>query len=382
MILNQNLRIIIFKKEIKSFKPTDEIDIEINSGGGSVFEGLEISNAIKSHKGKTTTIITGFAGSMGSYIALSGDTIKAHDDAVFMIHNVSVFAMGDHRDLRQAANTLESLTSMLSKAYSRKTGQSNSEIRSVMDDESWFYGDEILNAGFVDEIIQTEKPEDKEDAVAYQKLAFIDCIDRLKKEENSKNDLENVAAYFKNQTPDKPEKTNPVKQDKTMNEKELLALLAKHEGSLAAHEKIVAESKTDFTKSSLKDVLALSESAKKEYDTAIETTKAEASTSIETGKISKADAKFAASVMKSYGNSVQEVATDFICGDSDMKTLKMVVAISDENAEKFKSLQVQSGQPDATPGADAPNQKQEDDGKTKANAQVLSDRINQQGKVL
>lgn len=373
------------KKEFKSLKPNDEVDIEINSQGGSVFEGIEISNAIKNHKGKTNVVITGISASIGSYIAMSGDTIKAYDDATFMIHNASVISIGDHRDMRKTANVLESLTNILSKSYAKQTGQSNSEIRGLMDDETWFFGDEIKNAGFVDEIIQTEKPEDKEDAVAFQKLVFLDCIKKMKEDEKSKVDLDNVAAYFKSQISDtqdkKPKKTNQEKKESIMNEKEFLEFLAKNPEALAAYEKIVAELKTDFTKSSLKDVLALSESAKTEYDTAIETTKADASTQIEAGKISKADAKFAATVMQSYGASIQSIAIDFICGESDMKTLKMVVALSDEQTEKIKSLQVQNEQPGETPASGIPNKKQDDIGKTKANAQTLSDAINNSNKV-
>lgn len=376
------------KKEFKSFKPNDEVDIEINSPGGSVFEGIEISNAIKNHKGKTNVVITGIAASMGSYIAMSGDTIKAHDDATFMIHNASTIEMGDHREMRKTANVLESLTNILSKSYTKQTGQSNSEIRGLMDSETWMFGDEILNAGFVDEIIQTEKPEEKEDAVAFQKLVFLDCIKQMKEEESSKNDLDKVAAYFKTQSPDStsdkaPEKSTQVKKDKIMDEKELLALLAKTEGAVEAHEKIVAESKTDFEKASLEDVLALSESAKTEYDTAIETTKTEASKEIDSEKLTVADAKFIATIISSgnYGESVKSIGVDALCGESDLKTFKMVTAIADEQAEKIKSLQVQGDQPESTPGAGIPNQEQEDVGKTKANAQTLSDAINNSNKV-
>lgn len=376
------------KKEIKGFKPNDEIDIEINSPGGSVFDGIEISNAIKNHKGKTNVVITGLAASMGSYIAMSGDTIKAHDDATFMIHNASTIEWGDHRALRKTANVIESLTGLLSKAYTKQTGQANSEIRDLMNDETWLFGDEILNAGFVDELIETEKPESKEDAVAFYQLEFTDCVKKLKDEENSKNDLENVAAYFKNQTPDfpsdkTPETTNHVKKDKTMDEKELLALLAKHEGSLAAHEKIVAESKALTESLNLADFLASSESAQKEYDVAIETTKTEASTEIESGKLSKADAKYIATVIASgsYGDSVKNVGVDALIGESDTKTFKMVVAIADEQAEKIKSLQVQGSQPGATPAADAPNQDQSDKGATQAAAESLKGSFTSTSKV-
>jgi ATP-dependent protease ClpP protease subunit len=373
------------KKEFADLKPNDEVDIEINSPGGSVFEGIEIANAIKAHKGKTNIIITSFAASMGSYIAMSGDSIKAYEDATFMIHNASTIEWGDHHVLRKAANVVESLTGLISKAYEKQTGQSNTEIRELMNNETWLFGDEILNAGFVDEIIEAEKPETKEEAVAFQKLVFQDCIKKMNDEEKTKTDLDKVAAYFENQTKSNSQpnqgKINQSQEEKKMNEKEFLAFLGKNPDALAAYEKIIAESKTEIENLSLSDYLEKSESGKTEYDAAIENAKADASTEIEAGKISKADAKFAAKVMQTYGSSVQEVATDFICGESDIKTLKMVVAISDENKENIKSLQIQNGQPPATPATGISTKEQEKIGKTKANAQALSDAINNSNKV-
>lgn len=184
-----------FKKEISAIKDTDDLEIEINTPGGSVFEGIEISNAIKNHKGHTTTIATSLTASMGSYLMMAGDTKKAFDDATFMIHNASSIEWGDHRAMRKTANVLESLTNMLSKAYVNQTGQSKTEVRDLMDDETWLFGDEILNAGFVDEIIKTEKPEDKEDAVAYQKLVFQDSIKKMQADKKE-NEVDKLAAYF------------------------------------------------------------------------------------------------------------------------------------------------------------------------------------------
>ena len=76
---------------------TGDITIEISSPGGSVYQGVSIFNAIKQYnKGTVTTVITSLAASMASYIAIAGDTIKAYDNAVYMIHNASVFSWGDH----------------------------------------------------------------------------------------------------------------------------------------------------------------------------------------------------------------------------------------------------------------------------------------------
>jgi hypothetical protein len=88
-----------------------------------------------------------------------------------------------------------------------------------------------------------------------------------------------------------------------------------------------------------------------DHEKAIETAKAEASTQIEAGKLSEADAKFNATILSSdaYGASVKNICIDALIGKSDMKTVKMMVALADEQNEKIKGLQIVKNQPAATP---------------------------------
>lgn len=342
------------KNQIKEFKPTDELEVEVNSPGGSVFEGIEIFNAIKSHPGKTTTIATSITASMGSYIMMSGDIgrKKAFENASFMIHNVSSFSFGDHRAFRKAANVIESLTNVISKPYITQTGKEKSEILGLMDDETWFFGDEILNAGLVDEIIPVneEEKEDKEEALAFQKLVFIDCQEKLSKAENKDDELNKLAAYFNSQS-------KPLQSKKAdMTPEQFLAFLAKNPEAETAFKTSIevakTEAKTETKDLKLDEILALSATAKTEHDQLIETTKIQASTEIESGKLSKADALFIGQVCTSdaYGKSVHGIGIDCYTGDSDMKIFKMVVALADEQNEKIKSLQIQKKQPKGTPG--------------------------------
>lgn len=373
------------KKEIKGFKPTDELEVEVNSPGGSVFEGIEISNAIKTHKGNTTTIATSLTASMGSFIMMAGDTKKAHDDATFMIHNTSIFTWGDHRALRKTANVVESLTGMLSKAYAKQSETSIGEIQGLMDEETWLFGDEILKSGFVDEIIQTEKPEDKEEAVAFQKLVFLDHIKTLKEKENQNSEIDNLAAYFKGQSSAEIPAKTPTKE-KTMDEKEFLALLGKTEGALEAHNKIVlhAGDKQNIAKLALSEFLASSESAKSEYDTAIETAKTEALTEIETGKMSVADAKFTGKILASseYSEQTKNVGIEMFHGENDMKTFKLLVANEDMMNEKLKSMGVQQNQPEGTPAGGSPSQEQADKGQTMKSVDIIKAKLGNSNKVL
>ena len=69
-----------FIDELKAID-ADQIDLHINSPGGSVFDGVAIQNSIKHHKANVTVYIDGIAGSIASIIALSGDQIYIAENA-------------------------------------------------------------------------------------------------------------------------------------------------------------------------------------------------------------------------------------------------------------------------------------------------------------
>lgn len=144
----------------------DDLDIAIASPGGSVFDGIEIYNAIRDYKRmypKSQILITlkGLAASMASYIASSdvADMVLAEDNAVFMIHNPWSVMIGDYDDMQKEAEFLSGLASLMANAYSARTKKSKSEIKKMMDAETWLFGDEIKAAGFVDDIIHPAVPD-------------------------------------------------------------------------------------------------------------------------------------------------------------------------------------------------------------------------------
>ena len=163
-----------------------DVLVKINSVGGSVFHGVSIFNAFKTYeKGRINIVITSVAASIASYIALAGDTIKAYDNATYMIHNASLPAFGDYRDLHKAADISEGLTSIISKAYVSKTTMSDKDIRKLMEDETFYYGSEMLDAGFVDEIISTESNTTKAEAHSLALESLKACNNAIHKNENN-----------------------------------------------------------------------------------------------------------------------------------------------------------------------------------------------------
>lgn len=130
-----------------------EIRLRINSPGGDVFDGTAIFNAIKSHPATFNAEIEGIAASMGSIIALAADTVAIADNAWFMIHNPWTFMIGDYNDLRKEADLLERMSGVMAKTYADKSGKSEKDIKSLMDDETWFSGKEAVEEGFADSVI-------------------------------------------------------------------------------------------------------------------------------------------------------------------------------------------------------------------------------------
>lgn len=175
----------------------EDIQVNISSPGGFVWDGLEIFNLLKNYEGHVTTHLMGLAASMASYVALAGDKITAESNSVFMIHNVSIGVNGDYRSITKAANFVEGLTKLLAKVYAKKTGKSIKEIRSLMDEESYFYGSEIKDEGFVDEVIALGKDDTRSDAVAFANLQIEECNSKMKEIEDKKNDIEKAAALLK-----------------------------------------------------------------------------------------------------------------------------------------------------------------------------------------
>lgn len=175
---------------------TGDITIEINSPGGNVVEGISIFNAIKDYdRGQVIVIIVGIAASMASYIALAGDKVKAYDNAIYMIHNASGIVAGDYREMENYSKKLYSLSAILKRGYIDKTNKSEKEIQSLMDDETYFFGNEMLDYGFIDEIIATGKEENQSEQVALAKETFNACMINVQKNAK-KEEPEQIAAIL------------------------------------------------------------------------------------------------------------------------------------------------------------------------------------------
>lgn len=146
---------------------SSEITVGINSPGGDVFDGTAIFNTIENHPARIITRIDGIAASMASIIALAGDEIQIASNAYYIMHNPWSFAFGDYRDFQKQADLLERIAGTLAKTYSEKTAIDIEEAQAMMDDETWIIGQELVDQGFADKVIDSKKASAKFDLSMY-----------------------------------------------------------------------------------------------------------------------------------------------------------------------------------------------------------------------
>lgn len=134
----------------------EDIEIEINSGGGDVYSGSEIYTTLKGYSGDVHTKITGVAASAASVIAMAGKKVSISPTAQIMIHNVYSMAGGDYRDLQHEADVLKNYNKSIANAYRLKTGASEETLLKMMDEETWFNAQQALEHKLVDEVLFDE----------------------------------------------------------------------------------------------------------------------------------------------------------------------------------------------------------------------------------
>lgn len=178
-----------------------DIEVTLSSEGGSIFKGVDIFNAFREYKkqfpnSQMILNMGSVVASMGSYTAANEvfDLVTAYDNTSWMIHNPRMFAAGDYNEMEKASDFLKRLAGLMSQEYMKRSGKKNKEIRSMMDKETWLFGQEIIDAGFADELIKSDEIVDKDSAVALADLKYKAVMKKAMAEEIKPDEFEKAVA--------------------------------------------------------------------------------------------------------------------------------------------------------------------------------------------
>lgn len=167
----------------------EPLDVWINSGGGDLFSGIEMYEALRSHPGEVRIHIIQ-AGSAATLPACAGRS-EISPAGMMMVHNVASGAWGDCHVMDRTGETLRKANRAVSAAYAAKTGKPEAELLKLMDRETWFTADEAVELGLVDAVSQPVR------LTASSGGLPLEAIDRIKA--TVKNPFQKSAAHARAQ---------------------------------------------------------------------------------------------------------------------------------------------------------------------------------------
>ena len=140
---------------LESTDSSKDIQIYINSPGGSVYAGLGIYDTMQLIKPDVATICTGMAASMGAVLLCAGEKGKRSGltHSRVMIHQPLGGAQGQASDIEITAREILTLKEELYNIISKHTGQDYQKVYSDSDRDYWMKADKALEYGMIDEIL-------------------------------------------------------------------------------------------------------------------------------------------------------------------------------------------------------------------------------------
>lgn len=152
-----------FRDKLAEYEDVTNINLYINSFGGSVKEGYGIYSQLMRHKAHKTVYVDGFANSIASIIAMCGDKIIMSMGSMMGIHNMMDACFGNAAEHRKVAEDLDRMMEGNRQIYMQRIGDKLTleRLTELLDAETMLTAQECLEYGLCDEIAGVVKEPDK-----------------------------------------------------------------------------------------------------------------------------------------------------------------------------------------------------------------------------
>ena len=144
---------------LASQDPKKDIQLYVNSPGGSVTAGLAIYDTMQYIKCSVSTVCIGLAGSMGATLLAAGEKGKrfALPNSEILLHQIAGGVTGQAIEIEITAKQIIKIKEKLNKILAKHTGQSLVKVEKDTDRDFYLSAEEAKEYGIIDEVIKTEK---------------------------------------------------------------------------------------------------------------------------------------------------------------------------------------------------------------------------------
>ena len=131
----------------------EDLRILLNSYGGSCNAAVRMFDDLRAYPGNVHIIVSGTAASAATVLATAADRLEMTPGSLWMIHDPSVMAWGNERDLEEAVRLLRACKESILNVYGRRCSKPRDEISAMMRDTTWMDAGQALQDGFIDGIV-------------------------------------------------------------------------------------------------------------------------------------------------------------------------------------------------------------------------------------
>ncbi len=134
---------------------TEDVHIRLNSYGGSCNAATRMHDDLAAYPGKIFLTVSGTAASAATVLAMAADRLEMTPSSLWMIHNPSVVAVGNERDLMEAIDLLRACKDSIINVYAKRCRMGRESISDMMDKTTWMDAQSALMNGFIDGIAES-----------------------------------------------------------------------------------------------------------------------------------------------------------------------------------------------------------------------------------
>ena len=177
----------------------EDVELHINSPGGSVFEAIAMRTAIMAHK-RITLVVDAIAASAAAIISLCGKPLKMADYSRLMLHSASSYASGNKKQMQEETAMLESIDNDLASMIADKFGKEKDEILATYFDGSdhWLDRDECIKMGLAEKYEPEGEAQNAHTAVVWDCINFKkQAINNITKKSMDLTKFQSVKAFMK-----------------------------------------------------------------------------------------------------------------------------------------------------------------------------------------